>query len=54
MNLGWIQEQSAVFDALEVPDDRRENTYLAAFLSCCLCTFALLEDEKRFIRPGTF
>jgi len=27
---------------------------LAAFLSCWLCTFALPEDEKGFIRPDTF
>ena len=54
MTLQWTQEESAVFDAFEVPDDRRGNTYLAAFLSCWLCTFALLEDEKGFICPGTF
>jgi len=43
-----------VFDAFAVPDDRRGNTYLAAFLLCWLCTFAFPEDEKGFIRPGTF
>ena len=54
MTLQWNQEESVVFDALEVPDDRRGNTYLAAFLSCWLCTFALPEAEKGFIRPSTF
>jgi len=54
MTLQWTQEESAVFDAFEVPDDRRGNTYLAAFLSCWLCTFALPEEEKGFIRLGTF
>jgi len=54
MTLQWTQEESTVFDALEVPDDRRGNTYLAAFLSCWLCTFDLPEDEKGFIRLGTF
>ena len=54
MTLQRTQEESVVFDALEVPGDTRGRTYLAAFLSCWLCTFALLDDEKGFIRPGTF
>jgi len=54
MTLQCTQEESAVFDALEVPEDRRGSTYLAAFLSCWLYTFALPEDEKGFTRPGTF
>jgi len=54
MTLQWTEEESTVFDALEVPDDRRGSTYLAAFLSWWLCTFALPEDEKGFICPGTF
>jgi len=54
MTLQWTQEESAVFDAFEVPDDRRGNTYLAAFLSCWLCPFTLLEDKKGFICLGTF
>jgi len=54
MTLQWTQEDSAVFDALEIPNDGRGNTYLAAFLSCWLCTFAVPEDKKGFIRPGTF
>jgi len=54
MTLQWTEEESAAFDALDVPDDRRGSTYLAAFLSCWLCTFALPEDERGLIRPGTF
>jgi len=54
MTLQWTQEESVVFDALKVPDDRRGSTFLAAFLSCWLCTFVLPEDEKGFIHPGTF
>ena len=54
MTLQWTQEESSVFDALEVPDDRRGSTYLAAFLSCQLSTFAFPKDEKGFIRLGTF
>jgi len=44
----------AVINALEILIDRREGTYVAAFLSCWLCIFALSEDEKRFIRLATF
>jgi len=54
MTLLWTHEESAVFDALEVLDHGRGSTYLAAFLSSWLCTFALPEDEKRFIRPSNF
>jgi len=54
MALQRTREESAVFNALEIPIDKRESTYLAAFLSCWLCIFALPEDEKGFIHPGTF
>jgi len=54
MTLQWNQEELAVFDALAVPNYRRGNNYLVAFLSCWLCTFALPEGEKGFIHPGTF
>ena len=37
-----------------IPDNRGGITYLAAFLSYWLCNFALPEDEKGFICPGTF
>jgi len=53
MTLQCTQEL-AVYDALEVPDKRRENTCLVAFLSYCLFTFALPEDEKGSICPRTF
>ena len=32
----------------------RESTYLAAYLSCWLCVFALSEIEERLIRTETF
>jgi len=48
------REKSALFDTFEVPNDRREITYLTTYLSCWLCTFVLTEDEKRFMRPRTF
>ena len=52
--LQWTQEEFIVFDALEISIDRRENTYLAAFLSCWLCLFALPVRDAGCIRPGTF
>jgi len=33
---------------------RRQSTYLAAFLLCWLCVFALAEIGEKFIRLGTF
>jgi len=55
MTLRWTRQECAVFDTLEIPINRRESTYLAAFFfPYCLCIFALPEDEKGFIRPGTF
>ena len=40
--------------SLEAPKEKRESTYLVAFLSCWLHVFALLETGERFIHPGTF
>ena len=54
MTLWWTQEESTVFDTLEIPIDRRQSTYVATFLSYWLCIFALPEDEKGFIHPGIF
>jgi len=53
MTLQWTREESAAFDALEIHINRRESTYLAAFLSYWLCIFAIPKDEKGFICPGT-
>ena len=43
-----------VFRSLEVPKEKRENTYIPTFLSCWLCAFVLPKTEEKFIRPGTF
>lgn len=35
-------------------DDKTDETYLAAFLSCWLCAFVLSNKEGEFVRPGNF
>lgn len=50
----WSREELEVFKSLGVPKERRESTYLAAYLSCWLCVFALPETGEKIIRPGTF
>ena len=42
-----------VFRSLGVPKEKRESTYLAAFLSCWLCAFVLPETGEKFIHPRT-
>ena len=39
----WTQEELDIFRGLGVLNEKRESTYLAAFLSCWLCDFALPE-----------
>ncbi|KAJ8431985.1 hypothetical protein Cgig2_005914 [Carnegiea gigantea] len=50
---GW-NKSHVVFDELGVPKGERTETFLAAFLSCWLCLFALLIRDAGCIRPGTF
>ncbi|KAJ8436100.1 hypothetical protein Cgig2_011922 [Carnegiea gigantea] len=50
---GW-NESYVVFDELGVPKGERTETFLAAFLSCWLCLFALPIRDAGCIRPGTF
>jgi len=48
------RDELEVFRRLGVPKEKRESTYLAAFLSCWLCVFVLPEIGEKFIRPSTF
>jgi len=50
---GWSDYQ-AIFDELGVAIGQRTETFLAAFLSCWLCTFILPVRDAGCIRPGTF
>ena len=48
----WSQDKLDVFRGLGVPKEKREITYVTAYLSCWLCTFARPGDL--LIRPETF
>ncbi|KAJ8423973.1 hypothetical protein Cgig2_008748 [Carnegiea gigantea] len=50
---GWSDYQ-AIFEELGVATGQRTETFLAAFLSCWLCTFILPVRDAGCIRPGTF
>jgi len=50
----WSQDELDVFRGLGVPKEKRESTYLAAYLSCWLCVFALPETKDWLIHPETF
>jgi len=50
----WSHDELEVFKNLGVPKDRRESTYLAAYLSCWLCVFALPKTGEKFIHLDTF
>ncbi|KAJ8444411.1 hypothetical protein Cgig2_005933 [Carnegiea gigantea] len=50
---GWSDCQ-AIFDKLGVAIGQRTETFLAAFLSCWLCTFILPVRDTGCIHPGTF
>ena len=42
------------FIELKIEDGLWEETYLAALLSCWLCTFVLPSEDPNKIHPGTF
>ncbi|KMT11782.1 hypothetical protein BVRB_5g104850 [Beta vulgaris subsp. vulgaris] len=51
----WEKAESDMFNLLGLKGvNRRTNTYVAAFISCWLCTFVLPDSEERLIRPSTF
>ncbi|XP_075076357.1 uncharacterized protein LOC142163009 [Nicotiana tabacum] len=52
--VNWSTVEEALFHKLGVMDDKKDETYLAAFLSCWLCIFVLPSKDGAFIRPGTF
>ena len=47
------KEHMALFD-LQVPNDLKEETYLAALLACWLYVFVFPIKDLGSIRPGTF
>ena len=46
--------EEAIFGNLGIKSAFRDQTHLAAFLSCWLCVFVLPTSEVNIIRPGTF
>uniref|UniRef100_A0A9I9ECM8 Aminotransferase-like plant mobile domain-containing protein n=1 Tax=Cucumis melo TaxID=3656 RepID=A0A9I9ECM8_CUCME len=42
-----------LFTELGIKDDLKDETYLAAFLSCWLCLF-VFSQKGSFLRPGVF
>ncbi|XP_047263597.1 uncharacterized protein LOC107880006 [Capsicum annuum] len=50
----WSSADDVTFSTLRVGYGHRVDTYLAAFLSCWLCSFVFPSKDGDFIRPGTF
>lgn len=50
----WSASEEALFASLNISGGVREEAYLAAFLSCWICTFVLPIDNIGFIRPSVF
>nr|GMC71626.1 putative disease resistance protein RGA3 [Ipomoea batatas] len=50
----WSHVSKAPFVELNIPPNLEQEVYLAAFLACCFCTFALPGDPTETIRPETF
>ena len=51
---GWSKCRKNPFIELKIEDGLWEKTYLAALLSCWLCTFVLPSEDPNTIRLGTF
>ncbi|KAI3446918.1 hypothetical protein Pfo_003583 [Paulownia fortunei] len=50
----WSPAEKALFSKLGVKESSREETHLAAYLACWLCTFVLPSDDINLIRSSTF
>ncbi|KAH6762260.1 hypothetical protein C2S52_019693 [Perilla frutescens var. hirtella] len=50
----WTAKEKMPFEKLDVKERYVTQTYLAAYLSCWLCSFVLPEDDANLIRPETF
>ncbi|KAA0057575.1 hypothetical protein E6C27_scaffold497G00470 [Cucumis melo var. makuwa] len=49
----WSSRESMLFAELGIRDDLKDETYLAAFLSCWLCLF-VFPKKGSFLRPEVF
>ncbi|MCE3216775.1 hypothetical protein HAX54_007998 [Datura stramonium] len=50
----WSRDEERVFSKFGVRPAKKEETYLASFLSCWLCAFVLPSEESDFIQAETF
>ncbi|KAL0458331.1 UNVERIFIED_CONTAM: hypothetical protein Slati_0460300 [Sesamum latifolium] len=50
----WSSAEEALFSKLGIEGSLKEEMFLAAYLTCWLCTFALPTDGAGLIRPSTF
>ncbi|GMY17575.1 hypothetical protein FCV25MIE_12814 [Fagus crenata] len=50
----WSDEEHVVFVGLQVPDELKEETYLAVLLSCWLCAFVFPIKDLHNIRHRTY
>ncbi|KAL0439646.1 UNVERIFIED_CONTAM: hypothetical protein Slati_2447600 [Sesamum latifolium] len=50
----WSSAEESLFSKLGIEGSLKEETFLAAYLACWLCTFALPTDGVGLIRPSTF
>ncbi|KAL3513063.1 hypothetical protein ACH5RR_025780 [Cinchona calisaya] len=50
----FSSKEESAFNTIGVKSHLREETYLAAFISCWLCVFALPNKDFHAVRPSTF
>ncbi|KAL0313514.1 UNVERIFIED_CONTAM: hypothetical protein Sradi_5750700 [Sesamum radiatum] len=50
----WSTVEEALFFKLSIEESLKEETFLATYLACWLCTFALPTGDVGSIRPSTF
>ncbi|KAL0373892.1 UNVERIFIED_CONTAM: hypothetical protein Sradi_3304900 [Sesamum radiatum] len=50
----WSSTEESLFSKLGIEGSLKDETFLAAYLACWLCTFALPTDGVGLIRPSTF
>ncbi|KAL0291563.1 UNVERIFIED_CONTAM: hypothetical protein Sradi_7022400 [Sesamum radiatum] len=53
-NLPRAKDRDEPFTILQIPEDIRDETYVAAFLSCWLCNFVLPHNKVGKVRASTF
>ncbi|XP_057797554.1 uncharacterized protein LOC131013483 [Salvia miltiorrhiza] len=50
----WSSVEKGLFVKLKIDESYWDETYLAAYLACWLCSFVLPEGDATLIRPSTF